>query len=200
MYFTEGELYHVFNRGNNKQTIFFKEDDYLLFLRKVKAEIAPYCEILCWCLMPNHFHFMIRATEESCRELPAYGGKPMQALAAKIGRLLSSYSQYINAAQGRTGSLFQQRTEAKPFTEMMRLANFHGTIQKYVINLMHYIHQNPVRAGLAQKMEDWQYSSFRDLAGIRNGKLCAMDALMEFTGYDLSTFYQDSYDALNRNF
>lgn len=52
-------LYHIFNQGNNGQRIFFNRENYLFFLKKTTEFILPYADILAWCLMPNHFHFMV---------------------------------------------------------------------------------------------------------------------------------------------
>lgn len=113
MRFIENEVYHIYNRGNNSQTIFFNDLNYKHFLTKIQRELKPHCEILAYCLMPNHFHLMILATEASSREIPSYGGKPMQILARKIGLMLSSYSQQVNKKRGTTGSLFQQKNKSK---------------------------------------------------------------------------------------
>ena len=64
MEFEPGHLYHVFNRGNNSQKIFFTPANYLYFLNKVKTKILPHADILAWCLMPNHFHLMIHVNEK----------------------------------------------------------------------------------------------------------------------------------------
>lgn len=53
------QLFHIYNRGNNKQRIFFKRENYLYFLQKVKEYLKPHADIIAWCLMPNHFHFLI---------------------------------------------------------------------------------------------------------------------------------------------
>lgn len=192
MRFIEGELYHVYNRGNNKRQIFFNEENYIFFLKKIRKWIAPNCDILCWCLMPNHFHLLLRANGSSIIELPSYGGKPIQHLALNIGRTLSSYSSAINKQEGTSGSLFQQKTKAKLLSEIKKQTTS-ITLEQYTINSMHYIHQNPLRAGFVKRLEDWKYSSFRDYAGLRNGTLCKKDTLLGITGYKLSTFYADSY-------
>ena len=113
MRFIENEIYHIYNRGNKKQSIFFSGSNYNYFLSRIRNDWCPHCEILAYCLMPNHFHLMIQATENSCIEIPSYGGKPMQLLARKIGLTLSSYAQHINRQNKTTGSLFQQKTKAK---------------------------------------------------------------------------------------
>ena len=63
MEFEQGHLYHVYNRGNNSQKVFFTIANYLFFLKKIKTNILPYADILAWCLMPNHFHLMIHVNE-----------------------------------------------------------------------------------------------------------------------------------------
>ena len=59
MDFSKGELYHIYNRGNNRDKIFYTYRNYLFFLEKINAHISPYADILAWCLMPNHFHLMV---------------------------------------------------------------------------------------------------------------------------------------------
>ena len=108
MQFEASNLYHIYNRGNNKQPIFFNRDNYLYFLIKVKKYLAPNCDILAWCLMPNHFHFLIHAnteTEKIIKETPL----KINALTEGIRLLLSSYTQGINKQNNRSGNLFQQK-------------------------------------------------------------------------------------------
>ena len=59
MDFASGHIYHVYNRGNNSQTIFYTRENYLFFLEKLRKYILPHADVLAWCLMPNHFHLMI---------------------------------------------------------------------------------------------------------------------------------------------
>ncbi|MFA5463901.1 MAG: hypothetical protein WC265_07490, partial [Dysgonamonadaceae bacterium] len=59
MQFEQGYIYHIYNQGNNRQRIFFREENYTFFLQKMKKYLLPYCDILAWCLMPNHFHWMV---------------------------------------------------------------------------------------------------------------------------------------------
>src|ERR1700730_13303766 len=69
MHFEENEVYHLYNRGNDKQRIFFQERNYEFFLQKVKEEWLKYCEILNYCLMPNHFHFLIVSNAFACETI-----------------------------------------------------------------------------------------------------------------------------------
>jgi putative transposase len=196
MHFTPGDVYHLYNRGNNKQLIFFSERNYDFFLQKIKNQISPCCEVLCWCLMPNHFHLMIYATQKSCAERNSFGGKPMQELPYQIGVLLSSYSQAINKQNGTTGSLFQQKTKAKCI-DCRDSDNYPAA--DYLITCMHYIHQNPWKANMVDRLEDWKYSSFREYTGGEELLICNRNLLLILTGYDESLFYQDSYGVLDLN-
>lgn len=177
MYFDNNEFYHVYNRGNNKQLIFFNDRNYLFFLRKIREQLLPLADIFAYCLMPNHFHLLIRPTESGLTERISFGGKPMQELSYRLGMLLSSYAQAINKQNQTTGSLFQQKTKAKILSE-----TDNGTRVSYFEQCFHYIHYNPVAAGIVQNPEEWPYSSYPDYAGLRNGTLCSKEIFYSKTG------------------
>jgi putative transposase len=179
MRFEPGEFYHIYNRGNNKQPIFFNERNYLFFLKKVRKQLLPFSDIIAYCLMPNHFHFLLRANANGLNERNSFGGKPMQELAYRIGILLSSYSQAINKQNRTTGSLFQQKTKAKILCETVN-----GSEITYFEQCFHYIHQNPMVARMVNNLLDWPYSSYPDYASLRNGTLCAKEIFYALTGMD----------------
>jgi len=164
-------LYHIYNRGNNKQKIFFNEGNYIYFLRKCHQYLKPVSEILAWCLMPNHFHFLIEVTEISMEPVKS-GGIFMPAITNGFRLLQSSYAKGINKQQGRSGNLFQQKTKAK----------FVSCEENYSQTAFFYTHQNPVEAGLVSFAEDWAYSSYRDYAGIRSGTLCNKERAFQLLG------------------
>ena len=186
MQFEASNLYHIYNRGNNKQPIFFNRDNYLYFLTKVKRYIVPACDILAWCLMPNHFHFLIHAntdTEKIIKETPL----KINALTEGIRLLLSSYTQGINKQNNSTGNLFQQKTKFKCVSE--------GDIN-YGYTVFNYTHQNPLRANLVTQLEDWEFSSFADYAGLRNGKLCNIELATLLFDLNKNNFLSDCYNEL----
>lgn len=154
MEFAAHQPYHVYNRGNNRELVFFEPSNYLYFLRKLRQHIVPHAEILAYCLMPNHFHLLL---------CPSAAAAPTHPLNGAIGTTLSSYTQGVNRDRKRTGALFQAKTKAKPLE----------TDEQYLRTCFHYIHQNPVRANIVNRQEDWPYSSYRDYAGLRHGTLCA---------------------------
>lgn len=160
MDFLAGELYHIYNKGQNGVQLFYSEDNYPFFLNKLKTELLPYTDILAYCLMPNHYQILVRVKE--CQEVKVDDREQLteqeikkHPLSRKIGSLQSSYTQSINKQQQLKGALFQQGAKAKKLNE-------------HAITCFHYIHQNPVRAKLCEQPQDWEYSSFRDYLGLRS--------------------------------
>jgi putative transposase len=193
MQFEKEHIYHIYNQGNNRQKIFFDRENYLYFLRKVKTYILPYADIIAWCLMPNHFHFMVLVNEieleigddvaETHPMTPSHRMSKKRSLNNSIAILLRSYTRAIQKQGLIKGSLFRQKTKAECITCPDGITpSFYNTSSGTQINItdsekqypelcFHYIHQNPVKAGLVQKTTDWEFSSARDYAGFRNGKL-----------------------------
>ena len=162
----ENHIYHVYNRGNNRQPIFFSRENYLFFLKKVRKHLLPCCEILAYCLMPNHFHFLIKTDERTMAEVARSNRDiAITAFSKGLRTLLSSYTQAIQKQENISGSLFQQKTKHKQ-------ANSEWSWEDYTLVCFRYILQNPVSAGIVAHPADWEFSSYRDLAGLRNGNLC----------------------------
>ena len=183
MEFFENEPYHVYNRGNNKQNIFFSPQNYLFFLKKVRTYFLPHCNILAYCLMPNHFHFLVNSDKRTVAT-KIIAGRERNVLSEGIRNLLSSYTQAINKQNTTTGSLFQQNTKAKIIPRDSNM---------YDLLCFHYIHQNPMKAKLVTKMENWEYSSFKDYCGLRNETLCNKELAIQLLDINMKTFYGDSY-------
>jgi putative transposase len=200
MHFEEGTLYHVYNRSN--ETVFYHRENYLFFLKKIKAHIAPFCNILAWVLMPNHFHFMVRATIESCKLSREKHRPELQQLSKNLGTVLSSYTQAINKQEKRRGKLFSSNTKAKNLNQIEFENALNNALSgskplsacapDYAIICFNYIHQNPVVAGLVSKMEYWEFSSFRDFTGLRNGTLAQKELAFEYIDIDREDFYNQS--------
>jgi putative transposase len=182
MNFTEKDIYHIYNRGNNSQQLFFEEENYTHFLKLVKKFLSPNCEILAWCLMPNHFHFLIYVNEKSVQYLPSKN-IPIQQLSEGIRLLLSSYTKAINKRYNRTGSLFQQKTKSK---------NVYDGKGNYAVQAFHYIHQNPIKSYLVKEMHQWEFSSYKDYAGLREGSLCNKELAVQLLDIDINNFESHS--------
>jgi len=198
MLFQPNAIYYVYNQGNNRQPVFFKEENYLFFLRKMRQFILPHADFLAYCLMPNHFHWLIVTKETACEYLDfstadkPSNAKPRQRLSHQINTLLRSYTRAINNQEQRSGSLFRLHTKAKDgwideFVEAAQRRNgaedFHfGVDNDYALRCFLYIHENPAKAGLVSNSTDWTYSSARDYAGLRNGTLCNQLLAKELLG------------------
>lgn len=180
------KMYHFYNQGNNREKVFFSRENYLYFLTKFKKYVSPNCQVLAYCLMPNHFHFLINTTEKSIEDIKV-GNLMVSSLNNGFRLLLSSYTQAINKQEGRTGSLFRQKTKAK------LLEDKDG---QYPVSCFHYIHQNPQKAKLVKKMEDWEFSSFRDYIGIRNGTLCHQQMAIDLLDISHKVLYQEAYQVV----
>ena len=153
-----GRLHHLYNRGNNGEQVFYTPGHYHFFLRKLRLHLLPAGRLLAYCLMPNHFHLLFE---------PAETDEATNATRAGLSIILGSYAQALNRERERTGSLFQKRTKTKLLEASATTA--------YATTCFHYLHQNPYRARLATRPEDWPYSSYRDYAGLRAGTLCALE-------------------------
>lgn len=155
-------MFHLVNRGNNKRRLFFKEENYHYFIRKMEKHLKPTCEILAYCLMPNHFHIMIFIKPD----------QDHKKVSKAIQIILRSFARGINRQEGSVSSLFQQKTGSTPLLDSTKSINY------YPKNCFNYIHKNPVKGNLAEKFEDWPFSSFGEYLGINpiglvNKKLCA---------------------------
>lgn len=193
MHFEPNEIYHIYNRGNNKIRIFFTDSNYIYFLKKIRNELLPFCDLLCYCLMPNHFHLLISVKTEGCEYIQLAGKETnMQKLSKAIGKLLSSYSQAVNIQNNTSGTLFQKKTKAKNLSDHS-LIDQHFTSQEYIINCFHYIHNNPMEANLVDKLRDWAYSSWPDYYSYRNGTLINKELAMQKTGLTQLDFQNETF-------
>lgn len=192
MRFTPNEFYHIYNRSN--ETVFYTNENYQLFLSKIRKYVYPNCNILAWVLMPNHFHLLVEATEDGCFRTNEKHRPQLQYLSKSIGILLSSYAQSINAQEGRRGKLFSHDTKAKNLNKIV----FNETLNKsnrlamnrldYLTSCFLYIHQNPVHAGLASRLEDWEFSSYREYLGLSHDRLTDQQISEEAIELDFEFF------------
>ena len=147
MNFAEGHIYHVYNRGNNSQTLFFNHENYLFFLEKIRKHILPHADILAWCLMPNHFHLMISVNrieveigeddfdpmtwvhrinnqdksithpKNFSHRMSSKESSKYRSLNDSIAIMLRSYTRAINKQHQKHGSLFERHSKALCLTE-----------------------------------------------------------------------------------
>ena len=132
--FAAGVLYHVIVRGNQRQKTFTAESDYQAYIERLARYRKKYDYVLhAYCLMPNHVHLLVESSE--------------QPLAKFMQGLQQSYSQYFNLRHRKTGHVFEGRYKAILCQK-----------DQYLLQLIRYIHLNPVRAGMVRSPERYRYS------------------------------------------
>lgn len=134
---SESGIYHVMLRGINRDTIFLEDEDRRWFLQclSVTKELSG-CQVLAYCLMPNHVHLVIRT-----------GCEPVGVVLKRLG---VRYAGWFNHKYGRVGHLFQDRFRSKPVED-----------DAYLATVLRYVWNNPVEGGLAVRAEDYPWSSRR---------------------------------------
>jgi len=153
-----GVHYHIYNRGNNRENLFREERNYPYFLKLYAKHIEPVAETFAYCLLKNHFHFLVRIKdpkgfEQHPKGLEDPSGVKLPEPSQCFSNLFNAYTKSINKAYERTGSLFEH-----PFG---RIA---VTRHAYLMRLVTYIHQNPQKHGFVADFRDWPYSSYHALS------------------------------------
>ena len=146
--FAEGQFYHIYNRGVGRQPIFREDENYLFLLRRLKKYAGALdVAIIAYCLIPNHYHLLVRQDgEEPAGRLPQ--------------RVFNSYTKAFNKRYSRTGTLFEG-----PFRAI------HVDRDDYLLHLCRYIHANPVKHGLVSELGQWPYSNYLEWVDAREGML-----------------------------
>ncbi|MHB1420234.1 MAG: REP-associated tyrosine transposase [Bacillota bacterium] len=139
-------IYHAMVRGNEKKDIFHDDEDRSRFIETMlrMKEDGNY-EIYAYCLMDNHVHLLIKEENDSIQR--------------SMKRICVSYVHYFNDKYQRTGHLLQDRFRSEAVED-----------DRYILAVARYIHNNPVKAGLASKAEDYRWSSYQDYVNLESDK------------------------------
>lgn len=190
-----GQIYHVFNRGVEKRTTFIDSKDYERFVDTLnyyrvktpparfsfrkrgifsgrQAETVSIGEIICFCLMPNHFHLLVKQIEE-------------QGITTLLSKLTNSYTKYFNTKHKRVGPLFQGSFKA------VRIEN-----DEQLIHATRYIHLNPLMDYLVKDLKLYPYSSYLEFLGEKSGFCQIKDILAHFKNpgeYERFVLDQEDY-------
>lgn len=130
-------IYHIVLRGNNKQQIFLEEEDYKRLL-DIVSDYSKSCDysILAYCLMGNHIHLLLKTGETE--------------LAKIMKRIVVKFVYYYNTKYDRVGHLFQDRFKSEPVEN-----------DEYLLEVVRYIHQNPIKANICYDIGEYEYSSYK---------------------------------------
>jgi len=144
-----GDYYHIYNRGNNKENIFLSDDNYIYFLKLLTKYILPISEIYSYCLLPNHFHIILKLKNN--HELPIEFKNGTKKIHQPFSNFFNAYTKAFNLKHNRTGSLFQKHLKRKLIDST-----------DYLTKLIIYINTNPSHHNIAD-YSTYKHSSFQAL-------------------------------------
>ncbi len=148
-------LYHITARGNEGRNIFKDSEDYEMLLKIFREAETKYGLILrCYSLMPNHYHLVMETPDAN--------------LTKGMHFIQTSYTIYFNRKYRRIGHLFQGRYKALLVDK-----------DNYLLELSRYVHLNPLRANLVERLEDYEWSSYLDYIGLRDSKLVETETVLK---------------------
>ena len=190
----EGYFYHIYNRGNNSEKIFFSEENYAYFLKLLTKYIFPVADIYAYCLLNNHFHILVRIKEKNEIEINKLKfstvEKPKEVSASRqFSHFLNAYSQAVNKKYARTGSLFEKRFERK------RISDNH-----YLRQVILYINTNSLKHNLVEKPKDYKWSSYNSHISNAKTKLKRKEVIELFDDVENFVLCHKNYDFLNSIF
>lgn len=184
-----GYAYHIYNRGINSNLIFLNNENMAFFLMKTEEYLLPNFEIHGYCLMPDHFHFILKpklnVDLDSMNFTNNKGLHSEESIYSKsIGKLVSSYTQSFNKVYRRTGPLLES-----PFKRILIDS------EEYFRNLIIYIHQNP------EDFQNYKFSSYKAVISSGETSISRNEIIALFD--DRENFikcHQKEIDAANLNF
>lgn len=196
--------YHIFNHANGFENIFRKEDNFYFFLEKYRLYISPIAETYAYCLMPNHFHLVVRIRKREVLEAINFskvnrfspkesqiGKDNSQSKSKNFGKVFvdtisdSDLEKYISK---QFANLFSSYTQAfnKVYGRMgsLFIKNFKRepiTDKVHFLNAVVYTHRNPVHHRFCKHFDEWPYSSYLDVINGDHSKIETV-RLLKMTG------------------
>lgn len=173
------KYYHIYNKANNNELVFKDDNDYQFFMQQCGALLADHIDLFAFCLMPNHFHLLIKPKENS-------KSKGKESINESIRKFFQLYAQYFNKKYSRKGSLF--------YKSFRRIEVKHDIYLKY---LLFYIHFNPQKSGLISNFTQYPYCSYRFYMSDKSSKL-RKDIVLEWFGNSYQEFEEFHSECLER--
>ncbi len=179
-----GQYYHIYNRGNNRENLFYEERNYRYFLKLYARYVQPVADTFAYCLLRNHFHSLVYIKTEEEQEQTFRVSETLKVFkvlspSQQFSNLFNAYAKAINKAYQRTGSLFQH-----PFGRIL------VTSDTYFVHLITYIHRNPQKHGFVDDFRDWTYSSYHAILSQKPTRL-KRDAVLDW--FDNAAAFQASH-------
>jgi REP element-mobilizing transposase RayT len=217
-----GECYHIYNRGINRMNIFMEERNFAYFMRLYAKHIDPVAVTFAYCLLPNHFHFLVRMRTERRADQPldrlgfenrvgldpgldSYPAPASQSVDRRgfenrVGLGLELDRRTLSQAFGNWLNAYAKAIN-KAYDRTGSLFQHHFgrtpvTSDRYFTALIHYIHCNPQKHGLVQDFRQWRYSSYPALLSEHPTRLDRQAVLGWFGGLEgFRRFHEQAADA-----
>ncbi|MDQ3682618.1 MAG: hypothetical protein M3352_06045 [Bacteroidota bacterium] len=191
-----GNMYHIYKRGNNKENLFIEEKNYFYFLNLWRKHISPLADTFAYCLLKNHFHFLIRIKPEELllnfKALPktvqlkklflSQEETIRKILSQQFSNFFNAYAKSINSVYERTGSLFQERFRRKSIDS-----------DNYFTEIIFYIHANAQKHGLVNDFRGYPHSSYLSLLSDHATLLMRKEVIDGFGGREAFIKYHERY-------
>jgi putative transposase len=188
----EGYFYHIYNRGNNGGVIFMQEINYQYFLKLLEKYIVPVADVYAYCLMENHFHFLLKI--RNLNEVNFKNLKYSTVNKAKVvnfsyqfSHFINAYSQAINKKYERSGSLFE-----KPF-ERKKIEN-----KDYIKQAVLYINCNPLKHKIVDDLKNFMWSSYKSHISNQKTNIKRSEVIELFDNLENFIWCHHNYDYLNQ--
>jgi REP element-mobilizing transposase RayT len=152
-------FYHVYNRANENLKLFYDEDDYKKFLRTFNKYLNGSVDFYAYCLIPNHFHFLIKTKQEEKNYSKVFSD------------FFNSYSRYLQVKHDLKGNIFNRPFKRLPISDY-----------NYFIQAVYYIHSNPTHHNLSQDFKEYNWSSYKLILVPNNSNLKKKELLEIFGG------------------
>ncbi|MEQ9289387.1 MAG: transposase [Cyclobacteriaceae bacterium] len=173
--------YHIFNHANGSENLFREAENYRYFLQQWAKYIEPVAGTYAYCLMPNHFHALIRIRGErqlqevfKVADLTGFENLSGLLISKPFSNLFNSYAKAYNKQHDRRGSLFNRPFKTKEISS-----------DRGLTTVTHYIHSNPVHHGFVQNIDQWKWSSYQTLLSAKPTLLARKETIGWFGDTDV---------------
>ena len=161
--FESGEFYHIYNKAVRNDQLFFIDENYRFFLRKFHQYTEAMVSVYCYCLLNNHFHFLIKIEENV----------DSTTVIERLRRFFISYSKALNNYLNRKGTLFERHLKRVKIES-----------EEQLLWTIYYIHRNPVHHFVTENYERYRWSSYPSILSKRETNLKRREVLDLFSGED----------------
>jgi REP element-mobilizing transposase RayT len=162
-----GNFYHIYNRSISGALLFYREENYGYFLKKLEQYLSNYISVYSYCLLPNHFHLLVSIKEDD----------QLSNVSKAFSNFFNCYSKSINKQEIRHGALFDKPFKRKAIAD-----------ENYLKILVNYIHRNPIHHKMCDDVSFYNWSSYNSIVN-QTRNFLEIDSVINWFG-DINTFVE----------